>query len=275
MDLKSSVVLGIVQGFTEFLPVSSSAHLVFVPKWLNLTEPSLSFDILLHLATLLAVLIYFKNEVYRVFIGFLKSIKILFRGGKFAKIKEEEDLYLPWLIIISSVPTAVMGFCFKDYFESLFSSVKAVGFFLIITGFILWIGEKMSKETKEIKNFSIIDSLLVGFMQGVAIAPGISRSGSTISASLLRGLKKNLASRYSFLLSIPAILGASLTELPNILKLSSSLNIWLGFIAAVFSGYIAIAICIHFISTNKLRVFSLYVWGVGILLVYFSLKGSI
>lgn len=273
MDLKSSIILGIVQGFTEFLPISSSAHLVFIPKWLNLTEPDLAFDILLHLSTLLAVVIYFRKEVYKICIGFVKSIKILFQDKKFAKIKEEEALYMPWLIIIASIPTAFLGFCFEDYFENLFNSVKAVGCFLIITGFILWFGEKMSREEKDIKNFSILDSLFVGLMQGIAIAPGISRSGSTISASLFRGLKRESAARYSFLLSIPAILGASLTELHNIIKLSSSLNVWFGFIAAFISGFAAIAICIHFLSVRKFRVFSLYVWGVGIILIYFSFRG--
>ena len=273
MDLKSSIIIGLVQGLTEFLPVSSSAHLVFIPRWLGLTQPDLAFDVLVHLATLLAVIVYFRKEIIRIIRGFFKSVVFLFQGQKFARIKEEEDLYLPWLIIVGSIPTAIIGFCFKDYFESLFSSIRAIGYFLIVTGFLLWFAEKIDKEKKDIKGFSFMNSIFVGVMQGIAIAPGISRSGATISASMLCGLKRNIAARYSFLLAIPAILGASIFKFKEIFSISFSLNTWIAFISAFVSGYMAISVCLYFVSVKKFRVFSLYVWGVGIILIYFSLKG--
>jgi len=254
MTFFESTFLGLVQGLTEFLPVSSSGHLVIIQKLLSVGE-QIEFDVFLHFATLIAVLFFFRNDILEI----LKSVL-----GK-----SEAGLKTLIGIIVGSVPTAVVGLLFNDFFEEKFSQPKTVAAMLIVTGFILWFssnpaicGTKSDTVDKNYSNTKITDFLLVGLFQGIAIMPGISRSGITISVALLLGFNRTWAFKYSMLLSIPAILGAGLLELKNF---SVNTNILAGGIVAMLSGILALYILSKIVIGKKFHLFSYYLWTVGIL----------
>lgn len=192
MDIIQAIIMGMVQGLTEFLPVSSSAHLVIVPELMGV-KSSLAFDTLLHVGTLVAVVGYFWKDILAMIKAFISSLTDIFHGKFKQGIKEDSFKRLTWLVLVGTIPAGLMGVLFKDQFESLFSSVTAVGFFLLITGVILWGAEWIAKrnsenQDKKVKDVSFTNSLVIGLFQGFAIAPGISRSGSTIAAGLFLGL---------------------------------------------------------------------------------------
>lgn len=253
------IVLGIIQGLTEFLPVSSSGHLVIFQALFKLPH-SIAFDVVVHLATALAVVVYFWKDI----------IKIL---SPKSNVQSRKML---WYLMVGTVFTGILGLTFKDFFESLFSSVFAVGWFLLLTGLIIILAEWIGKGTRKSEEMNIWDAILVGLAQGCAIAPGLSRSGTTISASLARGLDRTLAARFSFLLSIPAILGAGLVQSKAIIKAGTiGIGIWpliLGFAAAFVSGLIAIKIFMNIIQRMSIRGFAYYCFIVGILVLILSVS---
>jgi undecaprenyl-diphosphatase len=191
-------------------------------------------------------------------------------------IQEDNFKKLTWFIIIGTIPAGLAGFLFKDFFESLFSDVTAVGFFLIITAFLLWGSERISKRTQNkssLKEMTVKNSFIIGIAQACAIAPGISRSGATISTGLFLGLERELAARYSFLLSIPAIFGATLVQIKDIsigLDVSTSAFV-AGFIAAAISGYLAIKLMLKLIKESSLMIFAYYCWIIGTIALILSL----
>lgn len=252
------IILGIIQGITEFIPVSSSAHLVITQYLLGLKEPQIFFDILLHLGTLLAVIIYF----YRDILDIIKSLVH----------PKEEGFRFFVLLIIGTIPTAILGFLLKEYFKKLFSSPIYSGIFLLVTGTILFLTRFAHKPRKlDIRAFSFIDAIIIGFSQVLAIAPGISRSGITISTGIFRGIDRRLCGRYSLLLSIPAIIGALISEIFDVkIEGLESLNyMFFGFITSFIIGYIAIKILIKVLESAKLHIFSYYCWFVGALIILF------
>jgi len=267
MDIIQAIIIGIVQGLTEFLPVSSSAHLVFVPEILKV-QSSLAFDTILHVGTLVAVVGYFWKDIIHMLKSFFSSLMDIPRRQFRKGLQEDQFKKLAWFIIIGSIPAGLAGILFKDFFESLFSDVIAVGFFLIITGLLLWGSEMISRRVKDktsLKKMTVKNSLIIGVAQAFAIAPGISRSGATISAGLFLGLERELAARYSFLLSIPAILGAALVQakdISSVLDISTAATI-AGFLAAAISGYIAIKIVLKLIKERNLLIFAYYCWIIG------------
>lgn len=246
------IILGIIQGLTEFLPVSSSGHLVIFQTLLKVPE-SIAFDTVVHLATALAVIIYFWREIIELFTVNRKML---------------------WLLIVGTFFTGIIGITFKDYFESLFSSVRAVGGFLILTGIFILLGEWIGKGKRKLGDMNIWDAALIGLAQGCAIAPGLSRSGTTISASLARNLDRGLAARFSFLLAIPAILGAGLLQSKAIVRAGTlGIGIWplvIGFIAAFVSGWIAIKIFMDMIQKTSIRVFAYYCFAIGVAVLFLS-----
>lgn len=268
MDIIQAIILGMVQGLTEFLPVSSSAHLVIVPELLG-AKSSLAFDTLLHVGTLVAVIGYFWKDILAMIKAFLSSLKDLFRGKFKEGVKEDPFKRMTWLVLVGTIPAGLMGVLLKDQFESLFNSITAVGFFLLITGVILWAAEFISRKTsdkkgKQIKEVSFTNSLVIGLFQGFAIAPGISRSGSTIAASLFSGLERKLAARYSFILSIPAILGAALIQTKDIVSFDSNIGVLIsGFLSAMIFSYLAVKFMMRYIQKHSLVIFSYYCWIVG------------
>ncbi|MFW5998646.1 MAG: undecaprenyl-diphosphate phosphatase [Bacillota bacterium] len=253
MEVIKAILLGIIQGITEFLPISSSGHLVILQKIMGITEGNLILNVSLHFGTLIPILIIFWNDI--------KDI-ILLRSEKKHLIK---------LIIIGSVPTAFIGLYLEQFFERIFSSVLLTGFMLLITGLILYLVEKINNYNKDINDFRAHNAILVGIAQGLAIIPGISRSGSTIAAALFQKMDKEEAARFSFLLSIPAIGGANLLKARDIFSQSSTVisssSLIIGTITAALSGYIAIKYLLHILKRGSLVVFSYYCWIIGIIVI--------
>jgi undecaprenyl-diphosphatase len=269
MDILQAIIIGIVQGLTEFIPISSSAHLVFIQKILNV-QSSLAFDTVLHVGTLVAVFAYFWNDIIKMLKSFFSSLRDLTHGEFKKNFQEDPYKKLAWLLIIGTMPAGLAGVLLKSTFESLFDNLPAVSIFLIVTGFLLWGSEMVSRrikpeDKKSINNLRIKDSLLIGIGQACSIAPGISRSGATISIGLILGLERELAARYSFLLSIPAILGATLIQAKDITTaMDENTTVFImGFLAASISGYVAIKIILKLIKEKNLLIFAYYCWIVG------------
>jgi len=264
MTILEALILGIVQGLTEFLPVSSSAHLVFVPALMRI-PPNLAFDVLLHVGTLLAVAGYFRKDILALIKAFWTSLADALQGDFRCGLRQDPFKRLAWLIIAGSVPAAVLGYLFKRFVESLFSSVPAVAILLSGTGVLLWIAEKAQRRDKTIRDISLRDSLVIGLAQAAAIAPGISRSGSTIAAGFFCGLERETAARFSFLLSTPAILGATILHIKDISTgFHLSPGVFLaGLAASILCGWLAIRFLLNIIRKRSLRIFAYYCWLVG------------
>ena len=259
MSILESIFLGMVQGLTEFLPVSSSGHLVFFQSLMGLKEPPIFFDVMLHLGTLLAVVIYFRKDLLKIFEGIGSTLR--------GKEKDREEVKLFLLIILATIPTGLMGILFKDWFESFFSKPRLVGGMLLITGLILWLTRLAKKEGRPLNRMGWFDAILIGISQGVAIIPGISRSGATISTGLLCGLEGNLSGKFSFLLSIPAILGATLLEYKKMDIVSELGTVLIGAAVALGVGILALTFLMKIIKIGKLYNFSYYCCGMGILMI--------
>lgn len=275
MDIKSAVILAVVQGLTEFLPVSSSGHLVIVRELLHVEEALLSFDVLMHLGTLISVLLVLREDVKALVNAAAGIVVDIFRGVCL-KSAVSKDGYrkLAIFIIIASLPAAVMGMIFKPLVYMLFSSKLAVGIFLLATGTVLWFGEFSSRSRTRSADLTLWKALCIGTAQGFAIAPGFSRSGATISTGLLVGLCKEDAARFSFLLSIPVILGAGILELRDVdalrFGIGSGVPILLAFMASIISGYLAIRLVLTAIKQSKLTIFAVYTWILGIAVIIWS-----
>lgn len=259
MTLAQGAILGLVQGVTEFLPVSSSGHLVIMQHHLGLRHPMLLFDIVLHTATLAAVLFYFRQDI----IGIVVSL------ARFTQRQPEQILQrkLFYLVLLGSVPIALVGGLFRGVVENLFTNVPLTSFFLLVTGTLLWTSERTAHSNKRIDKVGIVDTLLIGAMQAAAILPGVSRSGATISAGLFRGTSKEFAFRYSFLLSIPAILGALFVEAKRAVlegSLPAEPLSWLGGSAAAFLvGLFSLVVLKKALVRRRLSWFSYYCWALG------------
>ncbi len=259
MTLLQAILLGILQGATEFIPVSSSGHLVIVPWLLGWPEPGLAFDAIVHWGTVLAVLAVFWHDVYRLLLAGLKSLR--------TRSLADPDGRIAWWIVIGTVPAVIIGYLFQDFFEALFGTPAAAAGFLLVTGVILTVSERLGTRTREAKEMSWLDALAVGLAQAAAIAPGISRSGATIAAGLLLGVRRAAAARYSFLLSVPAILGAGILSLLDLAGAGNLIGDWpllaSGFLAAAISGYICIHFLLSYLRQGRLYVFAVYVGLLG------------
>ena len=262
MNILQAIILGLVQGATEFIPVSSSGHLVLVPWLLGWPAPGLVFDTMVHWGTLVAIVVYFWRDWWALITAWLRG---LVRWNW-----SDPNARLAWLLVIGSIPAAILGFLFEDWFESLFSEPAWVSFFLLVTAAILLLSEWLSRsrKTRALSDLRWPDALIIGLAQAAAIAPGISRSGATMSAGLLRGMDRPTAARFSFLLATPAILGAGLLQL---VKLSSAPDplaqlplLVAGFLAALISGYACIWGLLRYLQRRKLTIFAIYCLWVGI-----------
>ncbi|MBR4447222.1 undecaprenyl-diphosphate phosphatase [Methanobrevibacter sp.] len=267
MNIVQGIIIGIVQGLTEFLPVSSSAHLVFIQNILGV-ESSLAFDIFLHLGTLIAVLWFFRADVYKMLESWWYSINDI-RNGRF-KEGFYEDPYkrLAWYVILATIPVGIAGVLFEDSVDALFAGALYVpAFFLFVTGTILYLSQRMPSGEINYDSITAKEALFMGLGQACAILPGLSRSGTTIAAGLTIGLEKEFAAKFSFILSIPAIFGAFVFQLKDI---GSAMNvnflpIFLGFIASIIAGYLAIRWMLDLIQNKSLDIFAYYCWLVGII----------
>lgn len=266
MEILKAVLLGLVQGLTEFLPISSSAHLVLAQSVLNFEGPHLLFDVMVHGGTMLAVLVYFYKDIWQI-ISALGGTWGEYRAGK-SSTEIWHDHPKRWfflLIIIGSIPTGIIGLVFKDYFEALFSAPQVAAVMLLVTGSILFLAERYASLRAKGESLNTLDALLIGTAQGIAIIPGISRSGITISAGLLRGIDRKVVASFSFILSIPAITGAMVIELKDIALVGPSyLTAYaLGTVVAFLSGLAAIKFLLSLLAKHRLAVFSYYCWIVG------------
>lgn len=270
MSLFEALFLGILQGATEFLPVSSSGHLVLIPAIFNLQPAGLTAVAIAHQGTLLAVIVYFFRDLWDIV---RDTIGGLLQGAPLGT----PSARLGWLIVIGSIPAAVLGLFFEGFFEDLFARPAWAAVFLLVTAGLLVIGEWLRRDHKPQEEMTWLDTIVIGLFQGLALFPGISRSGSTIVGGLLRGFDRSTAARYSFLLGIPAILGAGLLSLldlfasDNVAAQLTPLSIV--FVAAAISGYACIHWLLQWVKRHSLIPFAVYCTGLALfyLIFYVSL----
>lgn len=253
MNIFQSIILGIIQGITEWLPVSSSGHLVIAQEFFGL-QNALLFDILLHIATLSVIFIILRKEIFNIAKA---CFKLDFKS---------ENGKLALFIVVASVPTGIIGILFKDLFEKVFSNLFGVAIGLMITGIVLLLTKKIRNK---FQNLNFKNSIMIGIAQGIAITPGISRSGSTIATGIMLGIDKDKVAKFSFLLSIPAILGASLLESKKLLNPELSFD-WVpkiaGMVTAAIIGYITLKALLKIIQSDKFYLFGYYCIGLSITL---------
>lgn len=263
MTFLDAILLGILQGATEFLPVSSSGHLALAQNLMgDFVQPGLLFDILLHIGTMVAVIGYFWKDL----VGLLTSP---WRHDDTGRVQRR----ILGLIVLGSIPTAVIGLSFKDLFEGLFHQPMIVCLMLLVTGSLLVVAERFRASHRTEEQMTWKDALIVGVAQGMAIIPGISRSGSTIAVLLMRGVDGETAARFSFLLALPAIFGAALLSIKDLDQVTADMvPVYLaGTGAALLTGLLCIHFLMGIIRRRRLSWFAFYCWGVGIAgLVYFS-----
>ncbi|WP_405296455.1 undecaprenyl-diphosphate phosphatase [Methanobrevibacter sp.] len=267
MDILQAIIIGIVQGLTEFLPVSSSAHLVFVQNLLGV-ESSLAFDTFLHLGTLIAVLWFFRYDIYKMIKSWLSSIQDILQGRFREGFYSDPYKRLAWYVILATIPVGIVGVLFEDSVDALFSGALYVpAFFLFVTGTILYLSQRMTSGEINYDTITKKEALFMGLGQACAILPGLSRSGTTIAAGLTIGLDKEFAAKFSFILSIPAILGAFILQVKDIGSAMDAnfFPILLGFLASIIAGYLAIKWMLDLIQNRNLDIFSYYCWLMGII----------
>jgi undecaprenyl-diphosphatase len=272
MDIIQAIIIGLVQGLTEFLPVSSSAHLIFAQQALGVAEVGLAFDVLLHVGTLVAVIVYFFNDIVNMIKGFLLSLVDLKNGNFMGELKKDPYKKLAWLTILATIPIGIVGVLFNDIVESMFMGLTVPAFLLLITGCLLYVSQRMNTGKIDVRNITLKEALIMGCGQALAILPGLSRSGTTIAAGLFAGLDKEFAAKFSFILSIPAILGAAVFQLKDLSGGSVEIGACIaGFIVAAISGYLAISFLLKIVREKSLDIFAYYCWIVGIIVLVGSL----
>lgn len=275
MVLWHLIVLAVVQGLTEFLPVSSSAHLILIPWLFHWTDdPGLAFDVALHLGTLAAVLLYFLREWLQLVlcgVGFHYP-----RRASELQVVQNQRLF--WYLVAGSIPAGVVGYLFAKQAESAWRSPQPIAIAMILVGLLMWYAEYVGRRDRRIEQTSLGDSLVIGTGQAMALFPGVSRSGITITAGLFRGMTREAAARFSFLLSTPVIAGAALLEVPKLWhahragQLGMPLS-WVALSVAISAivGYAVIAFFLHYLQTRTLKIFVYYriLFGIVVLLLAF------
>jgi undecaprenyl-diphosphatase len=266
LNTVEAIVLGAIQGLTEFLPVSSSGHLVLFQNLFGMKEPELLFDICLHVGTLSAVIIVFYREILDILTALLQIPARMKTAGGLARLcQADPSIRMALLIVVGSIPTAAIGLLFKEITDQLFGSIAVVGFMLLITGTVLWLTRRIAGDGRPVGQTMLKDALIIGIVQGLAILPGISRSGATISTALFLGVDRKVAGRYSFLLSIPAIVGALVLGLDTP-KLQTTIplgTIIAGSVVSALVGWLALVILLRVVDRGQLHRFAPYCWLVG------------
>lgn len=275
MGFIEGILLGIIQGLTEFLPVSSTAHLTIAGKLLGLVDPNhpeqwTAFIAVIQLGTLLAVLLYFCRDILEISGAFLKENIV----SRTRLVEQSLQARLGWMVILGSIPIAVIGLAFKKVIEGhLTKSLTVISFSLIILALFMGLAELTGRFRKDLNKVTFLDSVLIGFAQAMAVIPGSSRSGTTITAGIFLGMTRESAARFSFLLSIPAVFASGLLEFKESLKFMGShdlLVLFAGTVAAAVSGYAAIAFLLRFLRNHSTYVFVFYRVILGALLLLSS-----
>lgn len=274
MTYFQAVILGLAQGLSEFLPISSSGHLALLQYFFGISaENVLPFAVLLHLGTLISVFIIYWKDIVALVKELGAVIKDIFTG-KGLRVNANPTRKLGFMIIVATIPTGIIGLVFNDIFNALYLSLIAIGIGLLITGTILVIAERMGKNNKSIKEMKFRHAFLVGLMQGVAICPGISRSGSTLFGGLISGLNREFAVKFAFLVSIPAILGSVIVEAPDAFKAGMDAAfvgpVIAGVVVSAISGLFAIKAMIKLVSNKSLKGFSIYTWALGLAVIIYA-----
>ncbi len=256
-----AILLGIIQGVTEFIPVSSSGHLVLANYFIGFELQDITFEILLHVGTLFSVIIYFRKDIAR-----LLSALVHYRDKSLEKVRHRRVV---WFLAVGTIVTGILGFIMKGFVERIFYEPLFTAFMLLITGTIIFISDYIKPKKLEMHETGKVKAAIIGIAQAFAILPGISRSGSTIATSMFVGLKREDAARFSFLLSIPAITGATLFELRSFASVQSYHvpGYILGTVAAFIAGYLVIALLLELIRKRRLKIFSFYCWTVAIVVI--------
>jgi undecaprenyl-diphosphatase len=261
LDFLQAVVLGLIQGLTEFLPISSSAHLRILPEWFGWGDPGAAFTAVIQIGTELAVLLYFRHDIWRIGSTWLKSlVHPEFRG--------HVDARMGWYVIIGSVPIVVLGVLLKDVIERDFRNLWVIATTLVVMGLVLGVADRTARQDRDLKHVGMKHAVLLGIAQALALIPGVSRSGATISMGLFLGLEREAATRFAFLLAIPAVVGAGVFELKDIPNGDNSYGWGPTLVATVVSflvGYAAIAWLLRYVSTHSYTPFVVYRVSLGLL----------
>jgi len=254
-----AAILGIVQGLTEFLPISSSAHLILVPKLLGWNDPfidSAAFDVMLHMGTLVALLVYFWRDLIEILGAWLASIRD-------RRIGDDPQRRLAWLLVVSVIPAAILGATLESFFDQAFREhYQWIALFVLVGATLLWLGERRGTQTRGLDGMVLRDAVTIGAAQALALFPGTSRSGITIAAGLLLGLKREAAARFSFLMAVPVIAGAGIWKARTLVGASlggAQVNeLIVGIVTSAIFGFVAIAFLLRFLRTNPTTVFIAY-----------------
>ncbi|MEZ4180157.1 MAG: undecaprenyl-diphosphate phosphatase [Candidatus Doudnabacteria bacterium] len=260
-----AIILGLVQGLGEFLPISSSGHLIITSWFLGWPDQGLAFDVALHWGTLFAVAIYFRKDYWEIARHGFRSLHPETRD-----LSRQHHQRLAWYIIVATIPAAMAGFFLADVIEQVLRDPLIVATTLAVVGIVLWLADYYGKKSEQLHKLTLPKALLVGLVQALSIVPGVSRSGSTMIAGLFVGLTREDSARFSFLISAPIILGAGLAKLPDVVHQAQPLNMFVGFLAALISGWMAIKFLLKYVSTKSFSVFAIYrlILAAVIILVY-------
>ena len=273
MSLLEAIVLGIVQGLTEFLPISSTGHLRIVPAFLGWDDPGAAFTAVTQLGTMAAVLLYFREDLVRIALAWRRSV--------FDRpLRSELDARLGWYIVLGTIPIGIFGVLFKDQIETGARDLYLIGVALIVLGLVLLAAEKVGTRERSIEQIRTKDGFAIGLAQALALIPGVSRSGATITAGLFMGLDRPAAARFSFLLSVPAVVLSGLLELGTILSEDDEdgtglLALVVATLMAFVSGYAAIAWLLRFLSTHSTVIFVVYRVALGAAVLALTGAGAI
>ncbi|MDO4568312.1 MAG: undecaprenyl-diphosphate phosphatase [Clostridia bacterium] len=272
MNILIAIILGLVQGLCEFLPVSSSGHLVLLQNVFGVEENSLFFTIMLHAGTLVAVVVAYRAQLWGMIKAFFASFGLLFKG-EWQRLRAHvrtDEMKKIWLLILATLVTVAMALVFRDVIDDSYEG-KYLGFGFIVTAALLFLLNFTGKGSCDLRGMKWYKALGVGAIQGIAILPGISRSGATIAGASYMGLKREAAAEFSFLLSVPAILGSLVLELPDAVRAGAGSIDWLsvavGTLVAAVSGYFAVRLMIKLIVNRKLNVFAFYTLILGLLVL--------
>jgi undecaprenyl-diphosphatase len=273
MNALQAIVLGLVQGLTEFLPISSSGHLRIVPAFFGWDDPGAAFTAVIQLGTMAAVLLYFRADLIRIALAWLRSVRD-------RSARRELDARIGWYIVLGTIPIGIFGVLFKDQIETGARDLYLIGTTLIVLGLVLLVADKVGTHDRSIEQIRTKDGFVVGMAQALALIPGVSRSGATITAGLFMGFDRTAAARFSFLLSIPAVVLSGLLELGSILsgeegETTSVFGLAVATLLAFVTGYLSIAFLLRYLANHSTGIFVAYRVVLGVLVLVLTAAGAI
>jgi undecaprenyl-diphosphatase len=270
VDALQAIVLGIVQGLTEFLPISSTAHLRIIPAFLGWEDPGSAFTAVVQLGTMAAVLLYFRADLWRIARTWLSGLRD-------PALRTDHDYRMGWFIILGTIPIAIFGFAFRHQIKTGARDLYVIGTAMILFSFVMLAAERLGTQKREVEEIEGADAVSIGFAQALALVPGVSRSGATISAGLFAGLTRTAAARYSFLLSVPAVVLSGLFELKDVGEGNgaSAAPTAIATLLAFIVGYASIAWLLRFLVRHPISVFAIYRFAVGVIVLSLTAAGAI